>query len=142
MSISLVRQEANRVHLIINGKLVANMPWQAADELRDALRIQARAAEEHEKADQIISDGAMLLRAGVRIGLTDNPKMQQAIINEAVGNTTLRRNIRPLQGVASQEILGLPRVYRQTDLDAMTPENRAKALGQMHPDLTIRGKSS
>lgn len=104
----IVRQEGDRVLLIYNGRLVTSLPWQAAESLARSIRVQAKSAEEHAKREQIAFDQAILTRLGVPVGLTDNPHILKAAVNEAAWNSDLRRYIRPdrARGINSQEIFG------------------------------------
>lgn len=109
-----VRQEGDRVLLIYNGRLVASMPWQAAENLGKALRVQARRAEEIAERERIVMDQAIVTRLGVPIGFTSNPHLLKTAANEAAWNSDLRRYIRGnrAKGIASQEIFGRARVVQ------------------------------
>lgn len=65
-------QVKDDVALLVNGKLVAQMPWQVALQVSRALAGVARKAEEHAKAGLIVEDQALLLRSGIPLGLSDN----------------------------------------------------------------------
>lgn len=95
-----IRQEGPNVLLIADGKLVSIMPWDAAQEVAKAMLSQAKKAEEIAKADSIIMDNAILLRAGVPIGLSSHPKIRDETKKEAVHNRDLRRympNVKSLE---------------------------------------------
>lgn len=77
------------------------LPW--------ALLEKASMAEEHARANEIILDSAILLRAGVPIGLSSNPKIQAEARKEAVWNRDLRRYMRG-GGIASGEQFGAPTI--------------------------------
>jgi hypothetical protein len=105
-----IRREGSKVLLLSNGILIAEMPWQAADDLARALRAKARKAEEEEKALQIIADNAILLRAGFPLGLTNRPDLIAETIKEAVTNRDLRRYMPG--GVKSEEVFGVPGIIQ------------------------------
>lgn len=109
-----VRREGTRVLLLVDGKLLADWPWDAAKEIAKAIRIQALRAEEQTKAEQIIMDQAILTRIGAPVGLTDRPDFQRAAANEAAYNSDLRRYIRgrAAGGLESRAIVGVPTIRR------------------------------
>lgn len=86
-------------------------PLELAKAFRDALVAKAREAEEQEMAPQIVRDAAILARAGVPIGLSNDPKIQAEAMKEAHWNTELRRAMPG--GVKSEAILGTPSVIKQ-----------------------------
>lgn len=110
-----IRQEGNRVLVLEAGRLVLDMPYQAARTLARALLAKAAQAEEVVRAEQVIADQAILTRLGVPLGLTNSPVLQRAAANEAAWNTSLRRYI-PLRrakgvgGIRSGEIFGTPTI--------------------------------
>lgn len=103
-----IRREGTRVLLIVDGRAVAEMPWRKADELAVAIRSKARAAEEQEKALEVARDNAILLRAGVRIGLSDDPRIREETGKIAAWDRNLRRYMPG--GIRSQELVGTPAV--------------------------------
>jgi len=105
-----VRQEGDRVLVFKNGVLIADMPWQAADQLWKAIRAKTKAAEEHASAEQIIADQSLLIRAGAPFGLTNHPLILSEATKEAAWNRDLRRHLPG--GIKSTEILGLPRIIQ------------------------------
>lgn len=105
-----IRREGSKVLLLSHGILIAEMPWQAADDLANALKAKARQCEEQEKAEQIIADNAVLLRAGFPLGLTNRFDMMKETIKEAITSRRLRRYMPG--GVKSQEVFGTPAVIR------------------------------
>jgi len=107
MNSARIRQVADRVHLELNGKLT-DLPWDAALELARAITAQARLAESHAKAERLIYDSAILLRAGAPFGLAPTRRHLNAAITEAVSNRDLRRYLPG--GVRSQEVVGMPAV--------------------------------
>jgi hypothetical protein len=85
------RQEGENVLLIVDGKLISVMPWNAAQKVSMAILSQAKKAEEIAKAESIIHDNAILHRAGSPIGLSTHPKILEETKKEAVHNKELRR---------------------------------------------------
>ncbi len=61
--------------------------------LTRALYAATRSAEAQEDSvrSQQVADGALMLRAGIPFGLSNDPKVKDAIRNEVAHNTTLRR---------------------------------------------------
>lgn len=105
-----VRQEGEKVLLLSGGILIAEMPWEAADQLARALTAKARQAEELQKAEQIAFDQAVLMRGGFPIGLTRHKAIMSEAIKEAFWNTQLRRYMP--DGVKSREAVGTPTIIQ------------------------------
>lgn len=78
-----IRQEGMRVVVIEDGHTVFDMPWDAALELAKAIISQAKKAEEVAKAEQVIEDASILMRAGAPFGLSSNPDIIRAAKQEA-----------------------------------------------------------
>lgn len=104
-----LRHEGERVLLIAEGRAVLDMPWEAADELARALTVQARRAEELSKAMPIARDAAVLLRAGVPMGLSSHPKIKAEAVKIARDDRNLRRYMPG--GIRSTEQFGAPAVH-------------------------------
>lgn len=77
--------------------------------IRSALIQQARLIEEEEKNEQVTMDGALLMKHGIPLGVTDNKHIQKQIGIEAAHNPELRK-VSPVVGVKSQEVFGAPKV--------------------------------
>lgn len=105
-----IRQEGTCVQLIVNGKLIADMPWDKADEIAKAIGIQARKAEEIAKRDQVMFDHAIMLRLGTGIGLANDPYLRREAARIAQWDSKLR-NYLP-GGVKSEENFGTPTIKR------------------------------
>ena len=101
-----VRHDAGRVLLEVDGKLIADMDWQAALNLSALIRSAGKEAEEYCHANRIIGDQALLQRLGVNMGLTSNPAILAEAGKEAAHNRDLRRYLPG--GVRSQEQFGRP----------------------------------
>ena len=106
-----MRQEGTHVLVIQNGRAVLDLPWEAAVALSRALRVKAKDAEELAKADIVARDAALLLRAGVPIGLTSHGKIRDEAVKLAVSDRGLRRALPG--GIRSREMLGRPAVHVQ-----------------------------
>lgn len=105
-----IRCEGDKVLLLSGGILIAEMHWQKADELADLLHRKARQAEEQAKAERIINDSAILVRAGVSFTLSNRPDILKEAAKEAAWNRDLRRFMPG--GVKSKEVFGLPSIVR------------------------------
>ena len=86
-----VRRDGDRVLVIQNGVTLLDLPWDAAQELARAMRLQAARAEQTAKVAQVIADQALLIRKGFPISLTPNPEVFKEAGNEAAHDRDLRR---------------------------------------------------
>lgn len=120
--------EGSDVFFEIDGRAF-RVGWEKALEIAGALREAARRAEEHAKANQLIADGAILLRAGCPIGLSSRPDIKAEVRKEAQHNAQLRRYM-PSPSIRSTEAWGVPRVLQPKTLAqrlaAMTEMERAE----------------
>ncbi len=82
------------------------IPYQVALRLSDLLLRAGKAAEEAANVAQVVEDGAILARAGVPIGLSDDPKVQDEIKKSAAWDKKLRKAMPG--GVKSKEVFGKP----------------------------------
>lgn len=109
-----VRQhkQAGRVVLLMDGKYLCDMPWQAVDQLVLVLKGAAREAENAAAAADQVMDQAILMRAGFPVGLSNNKKVYDEAVKEAVHNRDLRRsNLRRAdERPISREGFGVPTV--------------------------------
>ena len=124
MAVTKVNFAGPKVLLEVDGKAL-EMPWETALELASALRSMAKKAEEYANANKIIADGAVLMRAGFPLGLTDNQAMKAEIKKEAQWNGDLRRYM-PTPSIKSTEVLGTPSV-----LQPVTVEQKLRAMTEM-----------
>lgn len=94
--------------LLVNGRLTADLPPEAALQLAAALIQQARQIQndQHNAASPI--DQAILMRAGSKIGLTSNPKVIDEAYKEAQWNRDLRRYMPAAPSIQSREKFGIP----------------------------------
>lgn len=105
-----IRQEGPRVHLITGGRLIADLPPQAARDLAAALQQQAGRAEEIIERERLVFDQAILLRTGFPLGLIHHPALRAEARKEAAWNTPLRRYLPG--GVQSKEEFGVPTIIQ------------------------------
>ena len=105
-----IKQHYGRVLLIKNGRCIAELPWQAADDVANALKAVARKAEEWHSAERIASDQALLIRAGAPFGLSNEPLILGEAVKQAVHDRKLRRALPG--GVKSKEVFGTPSIIQ------------------------------
>ena len=103
-----VRREGERVLLIQDGRLMSDLPPQAALELARGLTVQARLAEEQAQAGRIVFDQALLMRTGAPFGLTNRPDILREAVKESWLNRTLRRYLPG--GIKSHAVVGTPAI--------------------------------
>ena len=70
-----VRQNGTHVHVIKDGQLVFDMPWEGALALSKALYSVGKLAEADAKVQTIITDQAVLTACGAPLGLSNNKKV-------------------------------------------------------------------
>lgn len=113
-SIRLVRQTGptgeDRVCMLANGKLVADMPYQVAANLSIQLFSMAKQIENDLDPDKVIKDQAILMRAGSSIGLTANKLILGSAFQTAQHDRSLRRYMPNAQGIESCEAVGVPTI--------------------------------
>ena len=97
-----VIQEGSNVTLVLNGCLVAELPWEAALEVSRAIHAKAKEAESYAKVHEIIADQALVLANGLPFGLTNDRRVMREAIKEASA----------FGGVKSKSIVGTPAVLQ------------------------------
>lgn len=105
-----VGQNGDKVYLIHNGRLVDEMPWQIAIQLAKAILGKGKEAETHAKAKQVITDQAILMRAGVPIGFTSHRGMLNEASKMAQWDSSIRRYMPSTPGITSKEVFGIPTI--------------------------------
>jgi hypothetical protein len=110
VSFARIRQNGEQVQVLLNGRLAAELSWQDARQLAAAIKQVSLLAEAEAKHEGIITDQAILMRAGVRLGLTSDRRMLGEAAKEAAWGRNLRRYMRG--GVKSREVFGLPTVIQ------------------------------
>lgn len=110
-----VHREGTRVQLLVDGRLAADMPWQAAELIARALWQNARQAEQLDEIERVIYDQAIVTRLGLPVGFSRHPYVLKEACKEAAWNSGLRRYIRGdrAKGMVSQEVFGTPTVIRR-----------------------------
>lgn len=109
-----IRDEGDTVVLILNGKRVCDMPWEAAYQMGKGLIAKARKVEERQKHERVAADNALLLRLGIPLGLTDDKYIIKETKIEAAHNTELRKYIPHVDvGIRSKEVVGTPKLSKQ-----------------------------
>lgn len=103
------RQSGARLSLIVDGRLILEGHWSMFDELAAMMRSSARKAEEWDSAEAVARDNAILLRAGVPIGLSNNPAIRAETIKLAETDRDLRRYMPG--GIGGKELFGRPTIF-------------------------------
>ena len=99
-----IDEASNRVYLELPGP-TSLIPWEVAKQIALTLLAKAQECEQIHKRKQIVMDGAILHRAGVPVGLTNNHKLQKDIIQEAKHG--IGRKV-PSMGIPSNAAFGVP----------------------------------
>ena len=102
-----LRAEGPEVLINVDDRMFLTLDTKATKEFIRGLQMCVAKAEEYEQAERIITDGAILVRAGVPLGLTS--RFKDEVKKEAAWNSDLRRY---LPHVKSEEVFGLPTVFR------------------------------
>jgi hypothetical protein len=100
-----VRQHGTHVHVIKDGQLVFDMPWEGALALSKALYSVGKLAEADAKVQTIITDQAVLTAFGAPFGLSTNKKVLKESFKRA-------QELKYPQ-VAIESITGTPSVIQQ-----------------------------
>lgn len=107
----VIRQDGPHVLFNFDSRFFVQLEASAAREFWEQLHGQIKLAEEHEQAERIIRDSAILMRAGAPIALSNNPKIVDAAKQAAAWDSDLRRYM-PMNGITSQESFGTPRIIQ------------------------------
>lgn len=99
-----------RVCLLVNGQLVADLPAEVAERFGREMVSMARLIMNDANPQKAIADQAVFMRAGVPLGLTDNPKILAEAHKEAQYNRDLRRYMKRAPGISSREVVGIPTI--------------------------------
>lgn len=110
MGTAIIRQDGDKVLLVIDGKAIV-LPWDGAIEIGQSLVGCGRKAEEIAKADQVAFDHAIAVRLALPFGFAFNPDVRKLGEQEAANNTQLRRYLPG--GIKSEESMGTPTVRRR-----------------------------
>jgi hypothetical protein len=89
------------------------IPWQVATVLfKEGLGL-AKTIENEQNPERLIFDQAILRRAGLPVGLSDNKAIQEEAIKESQWNSKLRRYMRGFPGIPSKAKFGTPTVINK-----------------------------
>jgi len=110
-SIRFVRHD-DKVLILINGVLTADLPWEIALKAGATLISLGKQIENDQNPEEIILDQAILMRAGVQLGLSDNVLIMRESFKEAQGNRDLRRYMPRAPGIESKAVVGTPTIRR------------------------------
>lgn len=105
------KADGDKVVACFNRRVYIVLTPKAALDIAKALTAAAKQAEEVQNSGQIITDSAILMRAGFPFTLSNNPKMLDAARNEAAWNRDLRRFMPG--GVKSEEVVGTPTLIQE-----------------------------
>lgn len=105
-----VRQDEDRVLLIVNGQCVLDLPWDGVLEIGKVMIAQGRRAEEIAKVAQVRRDHAIMVRTGFPIPIAVDPRIRAEAEKDAVCDSKLRRYLPG--GVKSTRSMGIPSVKR------------------------------
>ena len=105
-----IRSAGDKVIILLNGKLIATLPWEAAKQLSEAIKIQASLSEEYANADKVALDQSMMVRAGFPFGIANLPGVKKLAKWKAQYDDKARRV--PLKGVKGKGIVGTPGLIR------------------------------
>lgn len=105
----------DQILLLCNGQVVTNFPPEVAEHLARGLISLSREILNDRRLEQQILDQAILRRAGVPIGLSNNVAVQKEAAKEAQWNGKLRRFMPAMRGIPSNVLFGLPRVRSSDD---------------------------
>ncbi len=116
-SVRLIHDNGRVILIVNNDPKGLAMPWQKADEVIAAMRQVTREAEEYCKANRIVADNALMQRAGLPVGLSNNPAIMRESIKEALYDRDLRRALPPkkaagLGDIQTRGVVGTPMLRR------------------------------
>lgn len=107
-----VRDEGERVMVVVDDRGFMDLNWRQAKELSEALRVKALAAEEYAMRERIIQDGAILARAGAPFTLSNRPEIIEEVKKEAAWSRALRRFMPG--GVKAKALFGTPTITKES----------------------------
>lgn len=103
-----VRAEGEQVWIDIDRRCYMLIGIEEARELARALLASAARADEVRHAERIANDAALLLRAGIPLGLSSAPQIVARAAHLAAWDRSLRRALPG--GVKSAAVVGVPTV--------------------------------
>lgn len=105
------KADGDKVIASFNRRVYVVLTPKAALEIAKALTAAAKQAEEVQNAGQIITDSAILMRAGAPFTLSSNPKILDAARSAAAWDRDLRRFMPG--GVKSEAVVGTPTLIQE-----------------------------
>ena len=102
------RPGGDRAVLLVNGRLTADFPPEVAVLFGRQLMSLGQQMLNDANPNNTIHDQAVLMRAGIPIGFSDNKKILSEAHNQAQHNRDLRRYMRNATGIPSKAIVGTP----------------------------------
>lgn len=106
-----VRQEFGKVLLLLNGKLICEMPAEVAKQVATALIQKAARAEEWANPEILIKDQAIIDRLGIPLRIISDDTLRAEAIKVSETDPELRKYINGEDAKGPPgEILGLPSV--------------------------------
>ncbi|NIB43802.1 hypothetical protein HBA55_29640 [Pseudomaricurvus alkylphenolicus] len=110
-TIRLLRHN-DQIVFLVNGQLTTSFGPEVAKVVARELVSLARQIENDANPERQIMDQAILMRAGINIGLNSNPKLLSEAHKEAQWNRDLRLAMKGAPGIPSNEVVGTPTVIR------------------------------
>lgn len=140
------RREADMVLFLGNGRLLFDVPAEAAHQIWAATTGKAREAEELANAEKVALDAAILHRSGAPFGVAHAPVIRKEAAKLAQHDEKLRRYMK--DGIKSAEVVPAPTVTQGTIepddqlralMRRMTPADRTKLIATLkgHQGATI-----
>lgn len=105
-----VRMAGGRITVLYHGGVVADMEAGTARALGRALIAIGRKSEEWAKAEEVAADAAVLMRAGVSVGLANHPDVQKEAVKHALHDRDLRRFMS--NNVSERSVVGTPALFQ------------------------------
>lgn len=100
----------DKVCLLVNGTLVADLPYQVAIKLGAEMVGIGKSISNEIASPRQVMDQAILMRAGFRLGLTKNVSVLKQAFNDAQWDRNLRRYMPSAPGIKSCEAVGIPSI--------------------------------
>lgn len=67
--------DQGKVLLLVDGKLIAELPWQIADKIGELLKAGARLVENAENPEKLIEAQADMVRLGLPVAMSHDPRI-------------------------------------------------------------------
>ena len=134
--------EGAEVHVEAQGKPLLGGHWTQIEAVARLMLKHARSAEEYDNAEQIASNQALLLRAGIPLATATRRDVGKEALKMAQHDKQLRREVpKPSTLIETKPVVYRPRIRQSPpDLEAMTPQQRAIYLARLNPNLRVETK--